>query len=209
MKILMVNGSANQRGCTYTALSEIGAAAQELGAEWEIFQLSGQPMRDCIGCGQCRGKGKCVFADGGVNEFLEKAQEADGFVFGTPVYYAHPSGRLLSFLDRAFYASSGSKSPFAGKPGAAVASARRAGTTASLDAVNKYFGITSMPVVSGTYWNMVHGHTPEEVRQDLEGLQTMHNIGRNMVWMIERLKEVPMPQQERDVFTNFIRPAGQ
>ena len=166
-------------------------------------------MRDCIGCGQCRGKGKCVFADGGVNEFLEKAQEADGFVFGTPVYYAHPSGRLLSFLDRAFYASSGSKSPFVGKPGAAVASARRAGTTASLDAVNKYFGITSMPVVSGTYWNMVHGRTPEEVRQDLEGLQTMRNIGRNMVWMIERLKEAPMPQQERGVFTNFIRPAGQ
>ena len=210
MKILMVNGSANQHGCTYTALSEIGAAAQELGAEWEIIQLGGQPMRDCIGCGQCSGKGRCVFADGGVNEFLEKAAEADGFVFGTPVYYAHPSGRLLSFLDRAFYAASGGgKSPFAGKPGAAVASARRAGTTASLDAVNKYFGITSMPVVSGTYWNMVHGRTPEEVRQDLEGLQTMRNIGRNMVWMIERLKEAPMPQQERGVFTNFIRPAGQ
>ena len=210
MKILMVNGSANQHGCTYTALSEIGAAAQELGAEWEIVQLGGQPMRDCIGCGQCSGKGKCVFADGGVNEFLEKTAEADGFVFGTPVYYAHPSGRLLSFLDRAFYAASGGgKSPFAGKPGAAVASARRAGTTATLDAVNKYFSITSMPVVSGTYWNMVHGRSPEDVRQDLEGLQTMRNIGRNMVWMIEQLKKAPMPEQERGAFTNFIRPAGQ
>ncbi|WP_294550919.1 flavodoxin family protein [uncultured Pseudoflavonifractor sp.] len=210
MKILMVNGSANQHGCTYTALSEIGAAAQELGAEWEIVQLGGQPMRDCIGCNQCGGKGKCVFADGGVNEFLEKAMEADGFVFGTPVYYAHPSGRLLSFLDRAFYAASGGgKSPFAGKPGAAIASARRAGTTASLDVINKYFGITSMPVVSGTYWNMVHGRSPEEVRRDLEGLQTMRNIGRNMVWMIEQLKKAPMPQQEKGVFTNFIRPAGQ
>lgn len=210
MKILMVNGSANQHGCTYTALSEIGAAAQELGAEWEIVQLGGQPMRDCIGCNQCGGKGKCVFADGGVNEFLEKAMEADGFVFGTPVYYAHPSGRLLSFLDRVFYAASGGgKSPFAGKPGAAIASARRAGTTASLDVINKYFGITSMPVVSGTYWNMVHGRSPEEVRRDLEGLQTMRNIGRNMVWMIEQLKKAPMPQQEKGVFTNFIRPAGQ
>ena len=207
MKILMVNGSANQRGCTYTALSEIGAAAQELGAEWEIFQLGGQPMRDCIGCGQCRGKGKCVFADGGVNEFLEKAQEADGFVFGTPVYYAHPSGRLLSALDRAFYAGGAA---FAHKPGFAVASARRAGTTASLDVILKHLTISQMPVVSSTYWPMVHGNTPAEVLQDKEGLQTMRNAARNLVWLVSCIQAgkqagISAPQAERGSRTNFIR----
>ena len=121
------------------------------------------------------------------NRFLEKAKEADGFVFGTPVYFAHPSGQILSFLNRVFYSSAvGELYPvFAGKPGAAIASARRGGTTAAVDVIQKYFGIASMPIVTSTYWNMVHGMTPDEVRKDLEGMQTMRNIGRNMAWMLK------------------------
>ena len=149
MKVLMVNGSAKAAGCTFTALTEVGKALNEEGVDYEIFGLGAGAMRDCIGCGKCSDKG-CIFDDDAVNEFLQKAREADGFVFGSPVYYAHPSGRILSFLDRAFYAGSRSSagSPFAGKPGAAVVSARRGGTTASLDVLNKYFTIASMPVVS-------------------------------------------------------------
>ena len=148
-------------------------------------------MRDCIGCNKCNGQG-CIFKDDNddaVNRFLEKAKDVDGFIFGSPVYYAHPSGQILSFLNRVFYSSAvGELYPvFAGKPGAAVVSARRGGTTASVDVLNKYFGIASMPVVPSTYWNMVHGMTPDEVRKDLEGLQTMRNIGRNMAWMLKAL----------------------
>lgn len=211
MKVLMLNGSANQMGCTYTALAEVGKALQANGVEYEIFQLGGQPVRDCIGCRKCHGNG-CVFPENNVNEFLEKAREASGFVFGSPVYYAHPSGRILSFLDRAFYSSTKDHvyEPFAGKPAAAVVSARRGGTTASMDVLNKYFTIASMPVVSSTYWNMVHGQTPEDVMRDLEGLQIMRNIGTNMAWLIRCLqcgKEhgIPMPALEVTYQTNFIR----
>ena len=142
-----------------------------------------------------------------MNLFVKKAREADGFVFGTPVYYAHPSGRLLSFLDRAFYSGG---SAFAFKPGAAVASARRAGTTASVDVLNKYFTIARMPVVSSNYWNMVHGNTPEEVRQGLEGMQIMRGIGQNMAWMVKCIEAgktagVGYPVTEEKVRTNFIR----
>ena len=172
MKVLMLNGSCNPKGCTYTALTEVGKTLTAAGIDYEIVQLGGDPVRDCIGCNQCSKNG-CVFTDGGVNDFIAKARQADGFVFGTPVYYAHPSGRVLSFLDRVFYAGG---SAFAGKPGAAVASARRAGTTASLDALGKYFGISDMVTVGSTYWNMVHGHCPEDVMQDGEGLQTMRNL---------------------------------
>ncbi len=172
MKVLMLNGSCNPKGCTYTALTEVGKTLTSAGIDYEIVQLGGDPVRDCIGCNQCSKSG-CVFTDGGVNDFIAKARQADGFVFGTPVYYAHPSGRVLSFLDRVFYAGG---SAFAGKPGAAVASARRAGTTASLDALGKYFGISDMVTVGSTYWNMVHGHCPEDVMQDGEGLQTMRNL---------------------------------
>jgi len=206
-KVLLLNGSGNEYGCTFTALSEIAAALEKEGIETEIFQLGKEPIRDCIGCGACGKLGHCVFEEDKVNEFVTKAREADGFVFGTPVYYAHPSGRVLSFLDRAFYSG---KSAFAFKPGAAAASARRAGTTASLDVLNKYFTISNMPVVSSNYWNMVHGNKPEEVKQDLEGLQIMRGIGRNMAWMIKCIKagkaagvEVPVPEQK--VKTNFIR----
>lgn len=206
-KVLLINGSGNEHGCTYTALSEVAATLEKEGIATEIIQLGKDPVRDCIGCGACAKLGKCVFDDDLVNQVHEKALEADGFVFGTPVYYAHPSGRILSFLDRLFYSGGGA---FAFKPGAAVASARRAGTTASLDVLNKYFTITRMPVVSSNYWNMVHGNTPEEVKQDLEGLQIMRGIGQNMAWMIKCIEAgkaagISYPQTEKKIKTNFIR----
>ena len=206
-KVLLLNGSSREQGCTYTALKEVAGALEKEGIETEIFQLGGEAIRDCIGCGACSKLGKCVFDDDQVNAFAAKAKEADGFVFGTPVYYAHPSGRILSFLDRVFYSGGGA---FAFKPGAAVASARRAGTTASLDVLNKYFTISRMPVVSSNYWNMVHGNKPEEVLQDLEGLQIMRGIGQNMAWMIKCIEAgkaagIGYPQPEAKVRTNFIR----
>lgn len=208
MKVLMLNGSPRPKGCTYTALEEIGRQLESEGISYEIFQLGAQPVRDCVACGRCGRSGVCVFDDDAVNEFVRKASEADGFVFGTPVYYAHPSGRILSFLDRVFYCSSGQ--PFYHKPAAAVASARRAGTTASLDVLNKYFGISQMPTVGSTYWNMVHGNSPEQVLQDAEGLQTMRNVGRNLAWMLKSFQAAAQngilpPQAERGIWTNFIR----
>lgn len=211
MKVLMLNGSANAKGCTYTALSEMGKVFEQEGIEFEIFQLGNKPIRDCIGCGKCNENG-CIFTDDAVNEFIKKAEEADGFVFGTPVYYAHPSGRILSFLDRVFYSTArrGRENPFWHKPAFAVSSARRGGTTASMDVLNKYFSISQMPIVASTYWNMVHGNKPEEVLQDLEGLQTMRNAARNMVWMMKcfdagRNAGVKRPETEKVYATNFIR----
>lgn len=209
MKVLMINGSSNRNGCTFTALSEVASVLKEEGIESEIFQLGAMPVRDCIGCMKCReiNTARCIFNDDAVNSIIRKAENANGFIFGTPVYYAHPSGRLISVLDRVFFA--GGK-VFSFKPAAAVASARRAGTTASLDVLNKYFMINRMPVVSSSYWNMVHGNTPEDVRKDKEGLQTMRNLGQNMAWLIKALslaqKEglIP-PQNELTERTNFIR----
>lgn len=211
MKVLLVNGSPNKNGCTFTALSQVAIELEKQGVETEMFYIGNKAVRDCIGCNGCRRDGKkterCVFADDGVNEFLEKAAECDGFVFGTPVYYAHPSGRVLSFLDRAFYAGS---EIFWGKPGASVVSARRAGTTASFDVLNKYFTISGMPVVSSSYWNNVHGNTPEEVMQDKEGLQIMRNIGKQMAWLLKcidagRESGIDLPEREKTISTNFIR----
>ena len=206
MKVLLVNGSPRAAGCTFTALSEVAETLQEEGIETEIFQLGTKPVQDCIACMKCRELQKCVFDDI-ANELIEKAKGADGFVFGTPVYYAHPSGRVQSVLDRAFYAGGYA---FACKPGAAVVSARRGGTAASFDVLNKYFGIASMPVVSSTYWNMVYGKTPDEVRQDAEGMQTMRNLGRNMAYLLKcmeagRAAGIAFPAQENSVRTNFIR----
>lgn len=206
MKVLMLNGSSNQAGCTYTALKEVGAVLETEGIEFEIFQIGAGPVRDCIGCRQCTLEG-CIFTDDAVNEFVRKAKEADGFVFGTPVYYAHPSGRILSFLDRVFYSSGAA---FRFKPAAVIASARRAGTTAALDALQKYFGISQMPTVGSTYWNMVHGNKPEEVLKDEEGLQTMRNIGYNLAWMLKcfeagRNSGIELPKSQKVVSTNFIR----
>lgn len=210
MKVLMVNGSSNLKGCTFTALTEVGVALEKQGIDYEIFQLGPKPIRDCIGCGKCH-EGRCIFNDDDVNRFVEMAQEADGFIFGSPVYYAHPSGRLLSFLDRAFYCSTTAiRNPFNFKPAAAVVSARRGGTTASFDVINKYFTIAMMPIVASSYWNMVHGNSPDEVKQDAEGLQTMRNIGANMAWMLKSIESgkksgISLPEVERTQRTNFIR----
>lgn len=207
MKVLLFNGSANQHGCTYTALTEVASVLNQEGIDTEIIQVGGQPVRDCIGCGQCAGKYRCVFDDDMVNQWIDMAKDADGFIFGTPVYYAHASGRIQSVMDRMFY--SGGRY-FAHKPAAAVASARRAGTTASLDVLNKYFTINQMPVVSSTYWNMVHGSKAEDVLQDEEGLQTMRNLGKNMAWLLKCIEAgkqqgVEAPKAERSKRTNFIR----
>ena len=169
MKVLLVNGSSRKDGCTNKALSEVARALNEEGVETELFFIGNEALQDCIACRKCRETGRCIFNDI-VNEFVEKAKSVDGFVFGSPVYYAHPSGRLLTFMDRAFY--SGSEA-FCFKPAAAVLSARRAGTTASMDVINKYFSINSMPMVSSTYWNQVYGAQPEQVSDDKEGLMTM------------------------------------
>ena len=207
MKVLLFNGSPRANGCTFTALSEIAGVLNAQGIETEILQIGNKPIQDCIACGGCADKSKCVFANDCVNEWIEKAKAADGFVFGTPVYYAHPSGRILSAMDRMFYA--GGKS-FAQKPAAVIASARRAGTTATLDAISKHLSISQMPIISSTYWNMVHGNSPEETKQDLEGMQTMRNIGANMAWILKCIEEgkkagITAPQSEKIVRTNFIR----
>ena len=207
MKVLMLNGSSKKDGNTNRALEEVGMQLKKEGIDYEIFQISGAPLRDCIGCGGC-GSGKgCVFGDDAVNEFVAKAKEADGFVFGTPVYYAHPSGRIMSFLDRAFYSGGAA---FRFKPGASVAVARRGGTSASFDAMNKYFSISQMPVASSTYWNLVHGCVPGEAEHDGEGMQTMRNLARNMAWMMKcfeagREAGVSLPETESGHRTNFIR----
>ena len=206
MKVLLVNGSPRAKGCTYTALKEVAEALQKEGIETEIFQVGAKPVQDCIGCGKCREIGKCVFQDV-ANELVEKAKGADGFVFGSPVYYAHPSGQILSLLDRAFYSGGAA---FAGKPGAAVVSARRGGTAASFDVLNKYFTICRMPVVSSTYWNMVYGSKPEDVLQDAEGLQTMRNLGRSMAYLVKCIDAgkkagIALPAAESQFRTNFIR----
>lgn len=207
MKVLLVNGSAHLGGCTYTALNEAAKVLEAEGIETELIQLGTSAIRDCIACGRCRELGVCVFDDDAVNDFVAKARGADGFIFGTPVYYAHPSGRILSFLNRAFFSGS---SAFAHKPAAAVLSARRAGTTASFDVMNKYFTIAQMPVVSSTYWNMVHGSCAEDVQKDKEGLQTIRNLARNMAWVLRcfdlgRQAGVLPPNAERGNITNFIR----
>ena len=207
MRLLLLNGSTRKDGCTYLALSEAAKALNAEGVETEIVQIGGGPVRDCIGCNGCAGKGQCVFGDDMVNEVIAKAKEADGFVFGSPVYYAHPSGQILSLLDRVFYAG---VEGFLHKPAAVVVTARRAGTTASLDVLNKYLLNAEMPIVSSTYWNMVFGPAPELVKQDKEGLQTMRNLGRNMAWLLGcieagRQQGLTPPQAEREHWTNFNR----
>ncbi len=205
MKVLLVNGSQHEKGCTYTALSEVAKALNANGVETEIFQLHGKEVSGCKGCWACKKSGACVFDDG-VNEFVEKAKEFDGFVFGSPVYYASASGGLIAFLDRVFY--SGGRN-LAYKPGAAVVSCRRGGASTTFDVLNKYFAINNMPIVSSNYWNEVHGNRAEEVLQDEEGLQTMRVLGNNMAWLlkcIELGKEAGVEAvREKKIMTNFIR----
>lgn len=206
MKILVVNGSPHANGCTYTALCEVAAALEAEGMETEMIQVGTKPVSGCLGCGACIKTGKCVIDDV-VNEFIEKAKEADGFVFGSPVHYAGASGAITSFMDRAFY---GKAAIYADKPAAAIVSCRRGGATAAFEQLNKYFTISNMPIVSSQYWNMVHGNTPEQVRQDLEGLQTMRTLGKNMAWLLKcieagKVAGIAKPEREAKVATNFIR----
>lgn len=208
MKVILINGSPKEKGCTYTALCEVAKEIENEGIETEIFHVGNQPIRGCSGCGLCarNGAGKCVFDNDTVNIALEKAKSMDGFIFGSPVHYAGASGMLTSFLDRFFYAGNG----FGYKPGAAVVSCRRGGATAAFDQINKYFTISNMPVVSSQYWNMVHGNTLQEVVQDLEGMQIMRTLGRNMAWLLKsidagRKAGIALPTKEERQVTNFIR----
>ena len=207
MKVLLINGSPKAKGCTYTALCEVAKELENANIEIEIFHIGNNPIRGCISCGDCSrtNSGKCVFNDDTVNIALEKAKEVDAFIFGSPVHYAGASGLITSFLDRFFYAGDG----FQYKPGAAIVSCRRGGATAAFEQLNKYFTISNMPIVSSQYWNMVHGNTPEEVKQDLEGMQTMRTLGKNMAWLLKSIQAgidagVALPEKEPRVATNFI-----
>ena len=206
MKVILVNGSPHQHGCTYTALKEVEKTLNKNGVETEMFWLGTKTIAGCIGCGKCLKDGKC-FVDDKVNEFLDKVPNADGFVFGTPVHFAASSGMLSSFMDRAFY---GRKKLFSNKVATAVVSCRRGGATSALDEVNKYFSISNMPIVSSQYWNMVHGNKPDEVLKDEEGMQTMRTLGNNMAWLLKCIDAgknvgIELPENEEIISTNFIR----
>jgi len=206
MKVILFNGSPKEKGCTYTALCEIKSELEKAGIETEIFH-AGKATKGCMGCGYCAKNGKCI-TDDCVNEAIEKMKTADGVVFGSPVHYAAASGMMTSFLDRLFYA--GGKKILAFKPCACIASCRRAGTTATLDQLLKYPEFMQMPIVTGPYWSMVHGTNPEEVKKDLEGMQVMRAIGRNMAWLlscIEAGKKAghDIPDEEEKIKTSFIR----
>ena len=210
MKVLLVNGSPHEKGCTYTALMEVAETLEKEGIGTDIFWIGNKPLSGCIACRICADKKKCVYDDR-VNDFLAIAPSADGFVFGSPVHYASATGAITSFMDRAFYADrlSGGNS-FYLKAAAAIVSARRAGATAAFDQLNKYFTISEMPVISSRYWNMVHGATPEDVKKDMEGLQVMRVLARNMAWFLKcteagRKAGIEFPAKEETIYTNFIR----
>lgn len=202
-KVILLNGSAKANGCTATALQEMVKIFDEEGIETEIIHVGNKDIRGCVSCGRCEESGKCVFDDL-VNEVAPKFEAADGLVVGSPVYYASPNGTILSFMDRLFYSTSFSKHM---KVGAAVVSARRGGNTATFDVLNKYFSISGMPIATSTYWNQVHGFNADDVKKDLEGLQTMRNLARNMSFMIKAYADAKEkygePVVERDAFTSF------
>lgn len=204
MKVILINGSPNSKGCTYTALSEVAAALNAEGVDTEIIQVGNKDIRGCIGCRKCKQTGKCVFNDI-VNEVAPKFAECDGIVLGSPVYFAGANGTLVSFADRLFYSTLSSKRM---KVGAAVVSARRGGNSATFDELNKYFTISEMPVASSGYWNMVHGYTPEDVYADKEGVWTMRTLGKNMAFIIKGIslakEKYGLPETEHRDFTNFI-----
>ena len=206
MKVLMINGSSRKDGCVFRALEEIATTLNNEGIDSEILQMGSGPVWDCIGCDFCHnsGDGHCVFDGDMVNEWIDKAKEADGYVFASPVYFAHPAGQLLAIMDRMFYAAGDA---FSHKPAAAVVTARKAGTTSSLDVITKHFTDNSMPVVSSTYWNMVHGTAPDELSIDEEGLQTIRNLARNMAWLLNAIeREESKPEMEHDAWTSFVQP---
>ena len=207
MKVLLINGSPHARGCTYTALSEVASELINQGISTQIFHIGTEPIAGCIACGVCRKRPGGCFRNDVVNEVMSLAAQSDGIVLGSPVYYASISGQLSSFLDRLFFAGS---ALMANKPGAAVVSCRRGGASAAFDALNKYFTISNMPVVSSNYWNQVLGSNPAEVKQDEEGMQTMRQLGRNMAWLLKCMEAgkaagVALPETEERIWTNFIR----
>ena len=206
MKVMLINGSPHAQGCTYTALSEVEGTLKKRGIETELYQIGTKPIAGCVACMSCKKTGKCVQQDG-VNEIVERLDTIDAVVLGSPVYYAGPSGQLMAFLDRLFF-TGGPR--WRGKLGAAVISCRRGGATAAFDRLNKYFTISNMPVVSSQYWNQVHGFTPDDVRKDEEGLQTMRTLGENMAWLLRcieagRQAGISLPEYEPITFTHFIR----
>ncbi len=201
MHVLLLNGSPNADGCTFTALSEIAATLKAESVTSEIFQLGKKPVRGCIACGACRERGECAFQDDALPGLVEAVKRADGIVIGSPVYYAGPNGALCALLDRLFFSAG---SFLKGKPGAAVVSCRRGGASASFDRLNKYFTISQMPVVSSQYWNSVHGFTPDDVRKDAEGLQTMRTLAHNLARMLRMEAATPKrTDEEEHLWTSF------
>ena len=206
MKVLLINGSPHEHGCTYTALAEAQKVFENHGIETEIVYLGKKPIAGCVACGICRKAGYCVYNDT-VNEVIDQLDDIDGLIVGSPVYYAGVSGQITSFLDRLFFAAS---SKMAGKPAASIVSCRRGGASAAFEIINKYFMMTNMPVVTSQYWNQVHGNMPEEVLQDEEGLQTIRVLAQNMIWLMRSIEAgkaagVEYPEYEPKIRTNFIR----
>lgn len=208
MKVLLINGSPNAKGCTYTGLMQVAKSLEAAGIETEIYQVGKKAVQGCIACGYCKTNFKCAFSDG-VNDILARADEFDGMVIGTPVYYAAASGQVTAFCNRLFYASRGK---FQGKVGACLVSCRRGGAASAFDQLNKYFTINGMPMASSSYWNQIHGNTPEEVVQDLEGMQTLEILGDNMAWLMKCIEagkqagiEMPVIDRNNRIATNFIR----
>ena len=205
MKVLLVNGSPNAHGCTYTALSEVASALNSEEIQTEIYQIGKGPVQGCIACGYCGSAKECTFKNDVVSNAAEKIREADGFVFGSPVYCAGATGQITSFLNRLNYSN---KRGFLHKPGAAIVSCRRAGSTATLDQLNKYLVICQMLLVGSQSWAMVHGTNPDEVRRDLEGMQTMRLLGRNMAWILKSIEAgreagIQLPKPEERIYSKF------
>lgn len=206
MKVLLINGSPNKNGCTNEALKEVEKTLKEQEIETEIFWIGNKPISGCLGCGKCLKSKKCIINDI-VNKFIDKAKSVDGFIFGTPVHYAGPSGFITSFMDRAFY---GKPDLYKGKPAACITSCRRAGGVCAFDRLNKYFTYSCMPIVSGNYWNGVFGTNKKEVHKDIEGMQTMRILGNNIAWLLKcieagKKQEIYFPKLEKKEFTNFIK----
>lgn len=206
MKVILVNGSPHEKGCTNTALLEIKKVLEKNYIQTEMFWIGNRPISGCLGCGHCLETNKCIIEDK-VNEFLNKVKETDGFIFGTPVHFASGSGMIISFMDRVFY---GRRKLFQNKVAATIVSCRRGGATSTFDQMNKYFSMNNMPIVTSQYWNMVHGSSPEEVLKDEEGLQTMRTLGNNMAWLLKCIEAgkksgIKEPENEEIIKTNFIR----
>lgn len=207
MKVLLVNGSPKANGCTHAALEVVAGELAKCGIDTEIFWCGNKPIMGCIGCGKCSQTKRCWYDTDTVNRFLEKVDEADGFIFGTPIHFAGPSGFIKPFMDRAFCSKA---SLYTNKPAATVVSCRRGGASAGFDDLNKYYGICNMPIVPSVYWNQVHGNKPEDVFMDEEGMQTMRRLGQNMAWLLKCIEAgkkagVSLPEVEPTIRTNFIR----